>query len=218
MSDDPLTAETHLLAEAKEWHQHCVETCVGGHSILKQLIERYESQASYIEQLHAAAAHTEKYWAQFDHIPKEGDVPPPAPQELWLAAHGLLAYGHCDPSEEGSEPYIAAWNRLDAALRATSRYEQVRSHLPTCANVQPGSTYEDVCDCGAVVDGIAVRLPDETPAPRQSDDSGMLVDLLQQCRDFLYDDSGTPIAPMELRERVRVALTRHAQSEEERHG
>lgn len=32
----------------------------------------------------------------------------------------------------------------------------VRQHKHTCANVQPGSTIADVCDCGAVVDGVAV--------------------------------------------------------------
>ena len=36
------------------------------------------------------------------------------------------------------------------------RVERVRGHLHTCANVQPGSTAADVCDCGAVVDGKPV--------------------------------------------------------------
>lgn len=33
----------------------------------------------------------------------------------------------------------------------------VKAHKHTCANVQPSSTHEDVCDCGAVVDGHAIE-------------------------------------------------------------
>jgi hypothetical protein len=47
------------------------------------------------------------------------------PCELRLAAQGLLAYGHCDPSEEGSEGYIAAWSRLDKTLRASQPLSDV---------------------------------------------------------------------------------------------
>ena len=36
------------------------------------------------------------------------------------------------------------------------KVEMVRGHKHTCANVQPGSTAADVCDCGAVVDGKSV--------------------------------------------------------------
>lgn len=53
-----------------------------------------------------------------------------------------------------------------AAEPAPPKLERVRSHLHTCANVQPGSTYADECDCGAVVNGEPVRIPDETPVPR----------------------------------------------------
>jgi len=48
--------------------------------------------------------------------------------------------------------------------------------------------------------------PVRTPCDDCKDDRNRLRELLEQCRDFLYDDSGTPIAPMELREAVRVAV------------
>lgn len=71
-------------------------------------------------------------------------------------------------------------------------------------------------DAEAFADMRAAEGAASSPPP--VDDTGMLIDLLEQCRAFLYDDSGTPIAPMELRERVRVALTRHALTKGENHG
>lgn len=44
----------------------------------------------------------------------------------------------------------------DLGALAYPRVEMVRGHKHTCANVQPGSTAANVCDCGAVVDGKPV--------------------------------------------------------------
>lgn len=46
---------------------------------------------------------------------------------------------------------------------AYPQVQLVRGHKHTCANVQPGSTEADVCDCGAVVDGKSVPADVENP-------------------------------------------------------
>lgn len=43
------------------------------------------------------------------------------------------------------------------------RIHFVRAHKHTCANVQPGSTSADICDCGAVVDGSSVQAEPSAP-------------------------------------------------------
>lgn len=47
-----------------------------------------------------------------------------------------------------------------AALSASAgpNIKRVRAHKHTCANVQPGSTSTDVCDCGAMADGKPVEV------------------------------------------------------------
>lgn len=65
---------------------------------------------------------------------------------------------------------------IDAALSASAepsepkfpRVEIVKAHKHTCANVQPGSTSADICDCGAVVDGEPVQV--EPGAPVEIDE------------------------------------------------
>lgn len=87
---------------------------------------------------------------------------------------------------------LNAWaDRLEAALprlakAAQPQYPQVRmvrAHKHTCANVKPGSTADDKCDCGAVVDGVSVAAQ-EKPKPRRT--------LLAQAESFGAYLTGAP--------------------------
>jgi len=49
----------------------------------------------------------------------------------------------------------AKWASVELSSTHEPRAQLVKAHEHTCANVQPGSTYDDICDCGAVVDGAA---------------------------------------------------------------
>lgn len=56
---------------------------------------------------------------------------------------------------------VDANKKVSTAAIAQDEYPKVSfvlSHKHTCANVQPGSTIDTPCDCGAIVDGKAVKV------------------------------------------------------------
>ncbi|WP_433886914.1 hypothetical protein [Pseudomonas vranovensis] len=69
-----------------------------------------------------------------------------------------------------TEPMANTLAALSASAEPSApdypRMQRVRAHKHTCANVQPGSTEADICDCGAVVDGKAVEVQPSAPVER----------------------------------------------------
>lgn len=59
-------------------------------------------------------------------------------------------------AHEKTLPIRDTYQNNEFRAPAYPQVELVRGHKHTCANVQPGSTEADVCDCGAVVDGKSV--------------------------------------------------------------
>lgn len=78
--------------------------------------------------------------------------------EAQLAERDALLREFCDRVERGEVRSKTTYAKFKAALSASAEpiIKMVRAHKHTCANVQPGSTSADVCDCGAMADGKPV--------------------------------------------------------------
>lgn len=81
------------------------------------------------------------------------------------------------------------------------RVQMVRAHKHTCANVQPGSTETDICDCGAVIDGKAVGI--QPSAPVELDERS---EFQRENRYIVLKRNRLGFLPMELQARLRAAL------------
>lgn len=91
-----------------------------------------------------------------------------------LEAFQLEPDGSCiNPGRDFIRPWAAKVAALSASAEPSApkypRVEFVRAHKHTCANVQPGSTSADVCDCGAVVDGLPVPAERDERAAFEAD-------------------------------------------------
>lgn len=78
----------------------------------------------------------------------------PPSDSLIAAARALLDFGHPDPAEVGTEEHIAAWHRLDAALRATA----TKRSSPAALALVGGSGWRDARPDGRRVHEIPGRL------------------------------------------------------------
>lgn len=84
------------------------------------------------------------------------------------------------------------------SARAEPSVQMVRAHKHTCANVQPGSTSADVCDCGAMADG--------KPVPVERDDRAELSAKNQQLSGFLRQALAALNPRGELAKAIKAAL------------